>query len=324
MPALVSVIIPTHNRPLQLRACLAALAGSSYPADRFEVVVVDDGGSARLGGIIDALPTGPRVTLIQQEQAGPAAARNRGAAAAHGELLVFTDDDCLPEPGWLATLVRHAEARPGHLIGGVTLNALDGNPFSAASQHLVSYLYDYSTAQAGNPEWSGFFTSNNLAVPIEGFERIGGFDAAFPLAAGEDRDFCDRWAHAGLPMAFAPDARILHAHRLALRSFCRQHWNYGRGAYHFHQSRSRRGADPVRPQPPSFYLDLVRYPFKAGRTGTEAGRAGTEVGPRAGAEVGSAGTKGRRGQAVLEAALLAASQGVNALGYFYEKLVRRT
>ncbi|MEX0741320.1 MAG: glycosyltransferase, partial [Phycisphaeraceae bacterium] len=80
MPALVSVIIPTHNRPLQLRACLAALAGSSYPADRFEVVVVDDGGSARLGGIIDALPTGPRVTLIQQEQAGPAAARGRPTA----------------------------------------------------------------------------------------------------------------------------------------------------------------------------------------------------------------------------------------------------
>lgn len=295
MPAFISVVIPTYNRPLQLAACLGALAESNHPREDFEVVVVDDGGAARLAEVIEEWEEDIQIRLSRQDRSGPAAARNRGAALAGGELLVFTDDDCLPEPDWLPALSRHAEARPSHLIGGSTVNVLVDNPFSSASQHLVSYLYEYSARRDGSPGWSGFYTSNNLAVPVEGFAQIGGFDARFPLAAGEDRDFCDRWAAQNLPMAFAPDARIRHAHPLGLASFVRQHWNYGRGAFHFHESRSRRGAEAMRPQPPSFYLNLIRYPYRSG------------IQPRA----------------TLEAALLAASQGVNALGYFYEKLRRR-
>lgn len=288
-------MIPTYNRPVQLEACLGALSESNHPRERFEVVVVDDGGTAPLSELIDARRKVLQIRLFRQDRAGPAAARNRGAALARGDLLAFTDDDCLPEPDWLPALARHAEARPGHLIGGETINALPDNVFSSASQHLVSYLYEYSTSRAGRQEgWRGFFTSNNLAVPVAGFVQVGGFDVRFPLAAGEDRDFCDRWVAQGLPMSFAPDARIRHAHRLNSASFLRQHWNYGRGAFHFHESRSRRGAEPVRPQPPSFYLDLIRYPYRNGSP------------PRA----------------TFEAALLAASQGVNALGYFYEKLRR--
>jgi len=294
LPAFISVVIPTYNRPLQLEACLGALSESNYPRERFEVVVVDDGGTAPLSEVIDTRRKVLQIRLSRQERAGPAAARNRGAALARGDLLVFTDDDCLPEPDWLPALARHAEARPSHLIGGATINALPDNLFSSASQHLVSYLYEYSTSRAGSQGWRGFFTSNNLAVPVAGFAQIDGFDVRFPLAAGEDRDFCDRWVAQGLPMSFAPDACIRHAHRLDPASFLRQHWNYGRGAFHFHESRSRRGAEPVRPQPPSFYLNLIRYPY---RNGIQA-------------------------RATFEAALLAASQGVNALGYFYEKLRR--
>lgn len=292
MRALISVIIPTYNRPSPLQACLTALAASSYPREQFEVVVVDDGGSMPLQEIIERASADLQVRISRQERAGPAAARNAGAALARGELLVFTDDDCLPEPGWLAALARRADELPGYLIGGATINALVDNAFSAASQHLISYLYDYSMKQAASRGWSPFFASNNLAVPVDGFHEVGGFDAGFPLAAGEDRDFCDRWSAQGLPMAFAPDARIRHAHRLGLASFCRQHWNYGRGAFHFNRARTRRHADPIRPQPASFYVNLVRYPF----------------------------AHERRPRAALEAVLLAASQFANALGYYYEKL----
>lgn len=289
---MISVVIPTHNRPRQLQACLGALAESTYPPDRFEVVVVDDGGTPPVPGDIGPAATPLTVRVHRQQNAGPAAARNAGAALARGRLLVFTDDDCLPEPEWLETLAARAEALPGHLIGGATINALADNTFSAASQELVSYLYEYGRDRAGDPEWSAFFTSNNLAVPADGFKQIGGFDAEFPLAAGEDRDFCDRWSAHGLPMTFAPDARVMHAHRLDLRSFCRQHWNYGRGAFHFHSARGQRGADPVRPQPLTFYLNLLRFPFARTRW------------PRA----------------TLEAGLLALSQLVNAGGYYYERI----
>jgi GT2 family glycosyltransferase len=291
LPTFISVVIPTHNRPEQLEACLAALSESTQPRESFEVVVVDDGGTAQLAEAIEAHGDALQIHLSRQDRAGPAAARNRGAALARGELLVFTDDDCLPEPDWLPALARRAETRPSHLIGGRTINALPDNPFSSASQNLVSYLYEYSAKQADRPGWSGFFTSNNLAVPVEGFAQVGGFDERFPLAAGEDRDFCDRWVAQDLPMTFAADARIRHAHRLGFASFIRQQWNYGRGAHHFRESRLRRGASPLRPQPLSFYLNLLRYPYRGGTT------------PKA----------------TVEAALLAASQGMNALGYLYEK-----
>lgn len=287
----ISVIVPTFNRPRQLSACLAALAATEHPRDGFEIIVVDDGGTADLEPVVEPARHDLQIRLVRQQNGGPAAARNAGAATATGALLAFTDDDCLPEPRWLPALARRAAAQPDHLIGGETVNVLAANPFSAASQHLVSYLYEYSEKQRANPHWTGFFTSNNLAVPATGFAEIGGFDTRFPLAAGEDRDFCDRWQAHGLPTAFEPDARILHAHRLSFRSYWRQHWNYGRGAFHFTSARARRGASPIRRQPLSFYLDLLRYPFRHTRW------------PRA----------------VPESGLLAVSQVASALGYYYER-----
>jgi GT2 family glycosyltransferase len=291
VPELISVVIPTYNRPVQLGRCLAALAASDHPADRFEVVVVDDGGTIPLLPVVGSQTGTLRVTLVTQPNRGPAAARNAGAARARGSLLAFTDDDCMPDPQWLAALARHARERPGHLIGGVTANLLDGNPFSSASQHLVSYLYEYSFGHGcKSPRWRGFFASNNLAVPAEEFARMGGFDPDFPLAAGEDRDFSDRWAERNLPMLLAPDARVVHSHHLTASTFWRQHWNYGRGAFHYHLARSRRGAPPFHSEPLSFYRDLVLFPF------------GRET-PWRGAQ---------------HAALLAVSQIANALGYLHE------
>jgi GT2 family glycosyltransferase len=215
----ISVVIPTYDRPAQLDACLDALGRSTHPRDAFEVVVVDDGSPAPLDEVVDRHRGSLGIRLDRQANAGPAAARNRGAALARGAVLVFTDDDCLPDPDWLSALSGHVSRRPGHMIGGRTVNLLTGNPFSSASQHLVSYLYEYGLSTAGPKPWTAFFASNNLAVPASEFARIGGFDVDFPLAAGEDRDFCARWNEAGLPAHYAPDAVVRHRHRLGPRSF---------------------------------------------------------------------------------------------------------
>lgn len=295
MAELISVVIPTYDRPLELDACLDALGRSTYPRERFEVVVVDDGSPMPLDDVVDPHRRSLTITLERQSNAGPAAARNRGAAMARGALLAFTDDDCLPDPDWLTVLSRHAAERPDHMIGGRTINQLDGNPFSSASQHLVSYLYEYGLRSAGAMPWTGFFASNNLAVPADAFRRIGGFDVDFPLAAGEDRDFCARWNEAGLPAYHAPDAVIRHRHRLGPGSFWRQHWNYGRGAFHFHRARHRRGGGPLRPEPLGFYIDMLRYPFRHESLG----------------------------RGVVHAKLLGIAQVANALGYFREKYTTR-
>jgi glycosyltransferase involved in cell wall biosynthesis len=290
VPPVVSVVVPTYNRPRQLRACLEALAAQSYPQGRFEVIVVDDGSPAPLGPLVDELRGRLEVRLLRQERQGPAAARNRGAAAARGTLLAFTDDDCRPHPGWLRALTLRLGAAPEAMVGGQTINALRDNACAEASQLLVGYIYEYFNRPGG----AYFFTSNNIALARAGFEAIGGFDTSYPRAAAEDRDFCDRWQLAGFPMVYAPEALIDHAHALTLRGFWRQHLNYGRGAYHFHQARARRAAAPIKVEPLGFYLRLLGAPLR------------------------------RRPlhQALPLAALLALSQGANTLGFLRERAGR--
>ena len=255
-----SIIIPTYNRPEQLEQCLQSVARLDYPSDRFEVIVVDDGGSTPLNPTTEKFDACFSLQLIQQPNAGPASARNTGAAAAQGHYLVFTDDDCQPNADWLNALAAALADFPNALIGGNTVNALPHNLYSTASQLLIDYLYSYYNQTRGK---ATFFCSNNLAAPRTLYQELGGFDTQFPLAAGEDREFCDRWRHQGYPMHYASAAQIHHAHQLTLFSFWRQHFNYGRGAFHFHQVRAKRGAGQIAVEPLSFYLNLLIYPFSS-------------------------------------------------------------
>ncbi len=142
---LVSIIIPTRNRPEGLQQCLAAIAGLDYPRDKFEVIVVDDGSSTQLYSVVELFSEKINLFLLKQDHAGPAAARNRGVQQAKGKFLVFTDDDCRPTPGWLAALTDFLSKKPNSMVGGEILNGLPKNLFSSASQTLVSYLYSYYT-----------------------------------------------------------------------------------------------------------------------------------------------------------------------------------
>ncbi|MGD1904966.1 MAG: glycosyltransferase family 2 protein [Leptolyngbyaceae cyanobacterium] len=283
-----SIIIPTYCRPERLGLCLGAIAQLDYPRDRFEVVVVDDGSNPPMESMmtpwLEVLP----LRLIRQENAGPASARNTGARQARGEFLIFTDDDCTPAVDWLSQLEHCAAQSPNHLIGGRTLNALPKNPYSTASQLLIDYLYDYYNADSGE---ATFFASNNFALPADQFDQLGGFDVTFPLAAGEDREFCDRWLHQGLPMTYAPEMQINHTHSLSLSKFWRQHFNYGRGAFHFHQIRSQRQSAPMQVEPLSFYWNLLIYPP----------------------------TKGEGWRTPLLSGLFFLSQVANVAGFFWEK-----
>jgi GT2 family glycosyltransferase len=254
---LFSIIIPTYNRPERLSNCLTAIAQLDYPSEQFEVVVVDDGSKMLLNSVVEPFQSTLKLTLLRQENAGPASARNAGVAIAQGHWLVFTDDDCAPVPNWLKALEQQFQQTPDALVGGHTLNALPENLYSTTSQLLIDYLYEYYNQQAT----ANFFASNNFALPSALFHKIGGFDTTFPLAAGEDREFCDRWLHAGYTMAYAPNAQIYHAHHLTLPKFWKQHFNYGRGAFYFHQLRAQRNQQQMKVEPFSFYIKLLTYPI---------------------------------------------------------------
>jgi len=258
-PLTFSIIIPSYCRPQRLNHCLKAIAQLDYPRDLLEVVVVDDGSEPPLDAVVEPWQSEIPVRLIRQANAGPAAARNAGAFQATGEFLVFTDDDCAPAVDWLQQLELQTMQFPDHLIGGRTLNALPENLYSTASQLLIDYLYEYYNVRLGQ---ATFFASNNFAVPTDRFRELGGFDVTFPLAAGEDREFCDRWLYYGYKMHYAPDVVVRHAHHLQLRTFWKQHSNYGRGAYHFHHSRAHRAVGKIEVEPIKFYWDLLIFPFR--------------------------------------------------------------
>jgi len=258
----ISVIIPTYNRPAQIAACLQSLTHLDYPAERWEVIVVDDGGPEPLDAV--AAPFGDRLSLalLRQPNAGPAIARNAGAERAGGAFLAFTDDDCAPDPGWLRALAAAWAETPDQGVGGRTVNALPGNACAAASQLLVDYVYGYYNRPG--PGGARFFASNNLAFPAEGFRAVGGFDARFGRAASEDRGLCDRWLAAGRRLRYAPDAVIRHSHAMRLRDYWRQHHHYGVGAYHFHRLRAAGPSNGGLPrlEPPAFYVGMLTHAFR--------------------------------------------------------------
>jgi glycosyltransferase involved in cell wall biosynthesis len=280
----VTVVIPARDRPAQLRACLHALARQTLGARRFEVVVVDDGSAVPLA---PAAPAGLDVVLVAQRHAGSAAARNAGVGRARGAVVAFTDDDCMPDPEWLERMLASVTVDPGALHAGRVESAPGVGLLAEASQELITFLVEHDNTGAGD---ACFATANNLALARPLFEALGGFDARrMPIAAGEERELCERALRRGIALRLVPAARVLHANPMSFPGFLRLHHRYGRGARLLHRARpSTRRALPTRPL--RFYASLVLSPLRP--------------------------TPSARGLAL--AALLVVSQAAHAVGYATE------
>ena len=253
---LFSVVVPTFNRPAELARCIRALSQSTLDRKRFEVIVVNDGGEnpeTALEGFGESL----NLRVLSQPNRGPGAARNYGAGSAHGRLIAFTDDDCLPADDWLELLERSFKKHPEALHGGRTVNVLSGNPFSETSQSLVDYVHRYYNDQSARR--TRFFASNNIAVSAGKFEKSGGFDES--LCAAEDRDFCRTWHNLGWDFQYVPEAIVNHAHHLTLRGLQKQHFTYGRGALPYWRKAARKSGSSLEVEPLSFYTGMLAYPF---------------------------------------------------------------
>lgn len=257
-PLLFSVIVPTRGRPRQLARCLRALRSQHLPREAFEVIVVWDGEQSGKLDIAAPFTQGLQLRFIEQPQAGPAAARNCGVGHAAGRFLAFTDDDCEPAAGWLATLEAALRAAPGGAAGGRVINALAANHCSAASQLLIDYLSAHHNVEGE----ARFLTTNNFAAPKDAFEDAGGFDETFRMPAAEDREFCFRWLHAKRPLVYAPEAVVHHSHDMNIGGFLRTHFRYGRGAWRLRRILRKSGSGAIRVEPLRFYLKLLSYPWK--------------------------------------------------------------
>jgi len=220
---MVSVIIPSYNRSKSLAECLSAL-NLQETILYYEVLVIDDGSQVPLTDHINTLKFHFPLRILRQENQGPAAARNYGVQEAQGEIILFTDDDCQPHKHWVQSMAD--AVKPQVIVGGLTKNALDSNPYSMASQWLIDAIYTYFEGTR-----LFFLTSNNMACRKDDFLKIGGFDAShFETSAGEDREFTTRWIYKGWEVMLNRDAYIDHYHPQTLTSFYRMHSKYGSAA----------------------------------------------------------------------------------------------
>lgn len=191
-----SVIIPARNAAATLPAALAALAGQETEA-AYEVLVVDDGSHDGTAAIASA---GPGVRVIRGHGRGPASARNLGAAEASGDLLAFTDADCVPEPTWLAALV--AASDNADLVQGCVLPPEEVQPGPYDRFLVVTSEY-------------GLYETANLAIRRDLFLRLGGFQSVLAprrgMELGEDVWLGWRARRAGARTTFAGAAVVRHA-----------------------------------------------------------------------------------------------------------------
>jgi len=202
----VSVIVPVYNDPGGLRRCLAALAAQTYPHDRFEVLVVDNGSAAAPGFVAEVCP---RARLLVEPLGGSYAARNHGAAQAQGEVLAFTDADCEPLPAWIEQGVRALLAGNGRVAAGGRIALSCRDPEHPTAAELYEKVFGFN--QRYYVETSHYAVTANLFTTREVFQRVGPFDAA--LTTGGDTEWGRRAYAAGTALVYAPDAVVRHPAR---------------------------------------------------------------------------------------------------------------
>jgi len=200
---IVSVVVPSHARHLRLRWLLNALEEQTLSREEWEAVVVHDYDAQTAERVLERHPLNEagllRLIAIPAGTGSPALQRNLGWRAAAGDLVVFTDDDCRPEPDWLERLIAVARSSPDDVVQGATrADPLEQSVLAAPHVRTLSI------------EPVGLFAQTcNILYPRPLLERLGGFDER--AIAGEDVDLSLRARAAGCRVSAAPDAVVNHA-----------------------------------------------------------------------------------------------------------------
>ncbi|HZT64252.1 MAG TPA: glycosyltransferase [Acidimicrobiales bacterium] len=200
-PPTVSVVVATHRRRRLLARLVAALeAQQLQPA---EVVIVDDGSDDGTMEELEALQATARVSVVPlrlDRASGPATARNLGWRRATGDIVAFTDDDCVPQPGWLKALAAALGPDSGYdLAQGLTEPDPDRAPGRGPFARTMWVL-----------EPDGFYATCNIAYRRRVLEELGGFDERFRRPFGEDTDLAWRAIESGSRDTFVAEAVVHH------------------------------------------------------------------------------------------------------------------
>jgi cellulose synthase/poly-beta-1,6-N-acetylglucosamine synthase-like glycosyltransferase len=207
-------VIPAYNSADTLPACLQALQAQTLPSDRYEIIVVDDGSTDDTAKVARA----SGVQVISQPNAGQATARNRGARAARGDILLFTDADCVPAPDWIEQMMAPFadpdvagakgvyRTRQRELVARFVQVEYEDKCDRMRAQEMIDFVDTYSAGYRRDVFWSA-----------------DGFDESFRI--DEDQELSFRLEKAGHKLVFAPGAQVSHVHVSTLAEYVeRKFW----------------------------------------------------------------------------------------------------
>jgi glycosyltransferase involved in cell wall biosynthesis len=228
----LTVIIPSYNRRDPLREVLAALNRQSYAPELFDVLVVLDGSTDNSAELVRSLETPYELSLVEQHNRGLAGARNRGAGEARQELLVFLDDDLVPETQFLAAHVAgHDSASGEHVVlGDCPPLARDGG-FWPVFFRAIWDLHYRAKAQPHHRWTYADIVGGNCSVARSLVLESGGWDERF--VRREDWELGVRLLRRGVSFSYRPDARAWHHFDSTLATELRKRRIEGRDDVYF-------------------------------------------------------------------------------------------
>ncbi len=214
----ISVIVPAYNAAPTIGACLEGLLAQTVPRDRYEVIVVDDGSQDETREIVAEYAA----RLIAQPHQGPAAARNQGGEEATGEIVLFTDADCMPDKNWLAEMSGPFDDPEVIGVKGAYRTRQSG-----IVPRFVQCEYEERYARMQKQQYIDFIDTYSAGYRRQTLLTAGGFDTRYPTASVEDQEFSFRLAERGYKMVFNPRAVVYHRHPETLVAYFKRKLNVG-------------------------------------------------------------------------------------------------
>lgn len=229
---MLSVVIPTRNRALELERCIKSIKNQTY--DKYEIIIVDDNSSDETQKIIHKY----KVRYIKHtKRLGQSIGKNDGAKVAKGEIVVFTDDDCIADPFWLENIVKafHSD-RDIAVVGGKILNLGKTNfnihllpiwPFIAGhikkTGRIIIFGIVSSNFDSNNIQFVDWVSAGNMAIKKEAFNKVGGFDVnLIGNCIFEEPDICSRINDLGYKIYYQPLSICFHKPSLSNRKIHRE------------------------------------------------------------------------------------------------------
>jgi glycosyltransferase involved in cell wall biosynthesis len=252
----ISVIVPTYNRRNLLEQTLNSLFRQDY--SEYEIIVVSDGSTDGTNEYLQQLANEGKIRYFYHENCGLAATRKAGLTYASGEVIAFTDDDCVVPNHWLTSIAQHFNEEGVAGVGGSTRTGNPDNIFAVATDVMQNYFKEVINIDGVAVP---FFTGNNVAYKRTVLDTVGGPDPRFRMGA-EDRDLTFRVAQTGEKLLYDPHLVVEHYNDSTFWKFLKHQYDFGRGSYLFYTRTAGFGKRPSR-MPLSIYFGLLLYPFRS-------------------------------------------------------------